>query len=211
MQGYPKTIATRADVENLLSDNTYQAQAIAYLQTLMDEEYGYDADGAWGLVGGGGLERLGLTRAEAVALGAVDRVVAEPTFDLGAYKEQVYAAIEAERDTRLYATFTDSNGITYYVDAKGRGYFQDAKATLVDGGSLPGGFSITTTTGQQEHTDATFRALWNEFQQWVVNMFACAVLAKSSVALIEKADGQSWWDVRAEVDAAVAAVVWPTS
>lgn len=204
-------IATKHDLETLLADPATHDAALAWLQAIMDERYQYGAAGVWGIVEPNGLTRLGLTAAEAVALGAVDRVVPEPTFDLGAYKEQVYAAIEAERDARLYATFTDSHGVTYYVDAKGRGYFQDAKTTLADGGSLPSGFSITTTTGQQGHTDATFRALWNEFQQWVVNMFACAVLAKSSVALIEKADGQSWWDVRAEVDAAVAAVVWPTS
>lgn len=80
MNGFPATISTRQDLENLLPDDTYRPQALDYLQRLLDEQYGYDASHAWVLVGGGGLERLGLTRAEAAMLGGEDRVVAEPPY-----------------------------------------------------------------------------------------------------------------------------------
>lgn len=202
MQGYPKTIATRADVENLLSDNTHQAQALAYLQTLMDEEYGYDAAGAWGLVGGGGLERLGLTRAEAVALGAVDRVVAEPTFDLGAYKEQAVAQIEAERDRRLYATFTDASGVKWIVDDRGRKMLSD-RLLLVMGGMSPESWEWTAADGSGvTMTPDTLKALCAALATWHDAHFVACRVAVGAIGLAT---------TRAEVDAAVAAVVWPTS
>ena len=71
-------IATQHDLQMYLDDPATHAAALAHLQMLLDEQYGYDEAGVWALVGGGGLARIGLTRADAVALGAVDRVVAEP-------------------------------------------------------------------------------------------------------------------------------------
>ena len=71
-------ISTKHDLEFYLADPATSPAALAYLQSLLDEQYGYDAAGAWALIGGGGLERLGLTRGEAVALGAVDREIPEP-------------------------------------------------------------------------------------------------------------------------------------
>lgn len=71
-------IATRHDMEHYLYEPESRAGALSHLQMLLDEQYGYDETGAWTLIGGGGLARIGITRAEAVALGAVDRVVDEP-------------------------------------------------------------------------------------------------------------------------------------
>ena len=97
MYGYPNIINSRADLDNLLADDTYRAQALAHLQTLMDEQYGYDAASVWTLIGGGGLARLGISRVEAVALGVLDRAVPEPTqnVDLTAAKAAACAAIDA--------------------------------------------------------------------------------------------------------------------
>jgi len=39
MNGFPKHIATEQDVENLLSDENYRSQALAYVQALLDERY----------------------------------------------------------------------------------------------------------------------------------------------------------------------------
>ena len=41
MIGYPKTLATKADVENLLAVDAYKSRVLADLQTLMDERYGW--------------------------------------------------------------------------------------------------------------------------------------------------------------------------
>ncbi len=45
MKGYPKTIQTRADIENLLAVPEYKDKALAHVQALLDERYG------WQLVG----------------------------------------------------------------------------------------------------------------------------------------------------------------
>ena len=71
-------VATLYDLTNYLADPSSRAATLAYLQALLDEQYGYNKAGIWTLVGGGGLGRLGLSRAEAVALGGVDRVAEEP-------------------------------------------------------------------------------------------------------------------------------------
>jgi hypothetical protein len=86
-------IATQHDLQVYVSDPTTSAAALAHLQALMDEQYGYDAAGSWELVGGGGLARLGLSRAEAVAMGAEDRAVEEPA---GPPVEHLIAAKAAE-------------------------------------------------------------------------------------------------------------------
>jgi|GEM_PF-2949307 len=91
-------IATKHDVEALLSDTSAHDAALAHLQCLMDERYQYDASGAWGVVEPNGLTRLGLTTAEAVALGAVDRAVEEPVRAGPTLEEAVSARIaEAAR------------------------------------------------------------------------------------------------------------------
>jgi hypothetical protein len=41
MQGFPKTISLRQDIVNLLADPAYAAPALALVQTLMDERYGW--------------------------------------------------------------------------------------------------------------------------------------------------------------------------
>ncbi len=45
MKGYPKTIQTKADIENLLAVDAYKDKALAHLQALLDERY------QWNLVG----------------------------------------------------------------------------------------------------------------------------------------------------------------
>jgi len=91
-------IATCHDMEHFLSDPESRSSALSHLQMLLDEQYGYDEAGAWTLVGGGGLARLGLTRAEAVALGAVDRVVEEPEgLSLGGIVAAKSASLQAEK------------------------------------------------------------------------------------------------------------------
>uniref|UniRef100_I2Q013 Uncharacterized protein n=1 Tax=Desulfovibrio sp. U5L TaxID=596152 RepID=I2Q013_9BACT len=45
MHGYPSTIATRQDVVNLLAEERYAARALAYLQILLDERYGWVLQG----------------------------------------------------------------------------------------------------------------------------------------------------------------------
>lgn len=78
MNGLPVNINSRQDVLNLLDDPEHRDQALAFVQALLDEQYGYGESGAWMLVGGGGLDRLGITRAEAVEMGAVDQVIGKP-------------------------------------------------------------------------------------------------------------------------------------
>lgn len=41
MNGYPKVIATRQDVENLLAMPEYRDRTVAQLQALLDERYGW--------------------------------------------------------------------------------------------------------------------------------------------------------------------------
>jgi hypothetical protein len=89
-------VATQHDLQAYLDDPTTRAAALAHLKALMDEEWGYDAAGGWVLVGGGGLARLGLSRAEAVALGAEDRAVEEPA---GPPLESLITAKAAEVQT----------------------------------------------------------------------------------------------------------------
>lgn len=71
-------IATKYDLETLLSDPAARDAALSWLQAITDERYQFGADGAWGIVEPNGLTRLGLTAAEAVALGAADRAMVEP-------------------------------------------------------------------------------------------------------------------------------------
>lgn len=71
-------VATNHDLRHYLADAATHDQALVYLQALMDERYNYDALGAWTVVEPNGLTRLGVTVAEAVGLGAVDRIVDEP-------------------------------------------------------------------------------------------------------------------------------------
>lgn len=41
MRGYPRTINSRQDVEHLLADAAYQALTVDYLQSLLDDRYGW--------------------------------------------------------------------------------------------------------------------------------------------------------------------------
>lgn len=84
-------IATKHDLSVLLDDASSHDAALAHLQCLMDERYQHDAAGVWGVVEPNGLTRLGLTAAEAVEMGAVDRVVGEPAYS-GPTLEQSQAA-----------------------------------------------------------------------------------------------------------------------
>ncbi len=110
MKGYPNTKNTRADYVNLLADDRYKDQALADLQTLLDERYGWQLVGKlndedagnpesgykveeitdlesgdvteryqyeWG-VNTFALDRLGITVADAVGWGCVDREIAVP-------------------------------------------------------------------------------------------------------------------------------------
>ena len=200
MIGFPSIINSRQDLANLLADGTYQAQALAVLQTLMDEQYGYDAAGTWGLVGGGGLERLGLTRAEAVAMGAENRVVAEPVFDVAAYQAQAVSQIEAERDRRLYATFKDSHGVSWVVDDRGRKMLSD-RLLLVMGGMSPSTWEWTTATGNGViMTPDALKTLCAELAVWHDAHFVAARVAVGAIAVAAN---------RARVDAAVDGVIWP--
>ena len=70
-------IATKHDLEIYLADPATHDRALAYLQAVVDERYNYGPAG-WGIVEPNGLTRLGLTAAEAGAMGAVDRAVPEP-------------------------------------------------------------------------------------------------------------------------------------
>lgn len=78
MDAFPSHINSREDVLNLLTGEATHDQALAYLQALMDERYQFGPDWVWGVVEPNGLTRLGLEVAEAVEMGAIDRVVNEP-------------------------------------------------------------------------------------------------------------------------------------
>jgi hypothetical protein len=137
MYGYPNIINSRADLDNLLADDTYRAQALAHLQTLMDEQYGYDAAGVWSLVGGGGLARLGISRAEAAALGALDRVVSEPAriVDLAAAKAAACAALDAQAEALRLTVLTPGAGQMAAYQAKetqATAFLQDGTPTEVE-------------------------------------------------------------------------------
>lgn len=192
-------VATRHDLEFYLADPSTHDAALAHLQSIMDEQYGYDTAGAWTLVGGG-LERLGLTRADAVALGAVDRTVAEPVFDVAAYQTQAIAQVEAERDRRLYATFTDSQGVPWVVDDRGRKMLSD-RLLLVMGGMSPPTWEWTTATGNGvTMTPDALKTLCAELAVWHDAHFVAARVAVGAIGLE---------DSRWAIDAIVAGVVWP--
>lgn len=109
MKGYPKTKNTYADWANLLAEEAYQSRAIADLQQILDERYGWQLVGrldggeagntssgyrveeiaddsgnvteryqyAWG-ASTHALDRMGVTVADCVAWGCVDRVIDAP-------------------------------------------------------------------------------------------------------------------------------------
>lgn len=105
-------IATQADLVAYLANDATKAEALAYLQLLMDEEYQYGSDGTWGIVSPSGLSRLGLTRTAAVALGATDTVIAEPTRtdDVASAQTAAYAAINAKAETLRGTVMTLGSG-----------------------------------------------------------------------------------------------------
>lgn len=147
-------ISTRTDLENLLADTRYRAQAQTYLQTLMDEQYGYDATGAWGLVGGGGLERLGVTRAEAAALGAVDRAAPEPdkTVGLAAAKVTACAAIDVQAEALRLTVLTPGAGqmAAYQAkEAQATAFLQDGTPTEAEYPDIFNEIGITADSGAE--------------------------------------------------------------
>lgn len=106
-------IATKHDLEAFLADTTTHETALAHLQALVDERYQFGPDGTWGTVEPNGLTRLGLTVAEAVALGAVDREIAEPEYSgppLEEAKAAACAAIDAEAERRRLLVITPGAG-----------------------------------------------------------------------------------------------------
>lgn len=112
-------IATKHDLTVLLADATAHGAALAHLQCLMDERYQHDAAGVWGVVEPNGLTRLGLTAAEAVEMGAVDRVVDESArvVDLDAAKAAACAAIDARAETLRASALTPGAGqaVEYFL------------------------------------------------------------------------------------------------
>lgn len=107
MQGFPKHIATKEDITNLLS--SYKEETIKYLQRLLDERFQWvlisthdkdetvevvrdqkvavykEFDGTekqylfqWSKVESDGLNRIGLTVEEAVELGCEDKTIEVP-------------------------------------------------------------------------------------------------------------------------------------
>lgn len=205
MQGFPKATATRHDIENLLADASAHAAALAHLQCLMDERYQFDVAGVWGVVEPNGLTRLGLTAAEAVAMGAADRVVGEPA-RIGPTLEEVKSAacvrLNAKRDAIEYGVFTDSHGVRYDVDAKGREKMTGLTSMLgATGVALPAGFTWTTADNtEQPHNAETFLGLTSEILFWTDSVHRVCVAAKGSVRSSETV---------AAVLAAESAAAWP--
>lgn len=193
-------IATKHDLDVYLADPTTNDAALAYLQAIMDERHNYGPDGGWGIVEPNGLTRLGLTAAEAVAMGALDRVVDEPVCDYTAYQAQAIARVEAERDRRLYSTFTDSQGVAWVVDDRGRKQLSD-RLLLTMGGMSPASWEWTTATGGGvTMTPDTLKTLCAELAVWHdAHFVACRVAVG---AIVQER-------TRAGIDAAADSVVWP--
>lgn len=203
-------ISTKYDLEFYLSDPSTHDAALAHLQALLDEQYGYDTAGAWALIGGGGLERLGLTRAEAVALGAEDRAVAEPAGpDIAQVKEAACERLQAEKWRLLYGTFTCSQGHAYVVDLDSRALINGRITTINAGKPVPANFAWKTAKKDDAgkpvyvpHTAESFVALSFEIDDWTDAVFKTSEAAQNAVL----ADAVTTAE---QVAAIEAGVVWP--
>lgn len=203
-------ISTRHDLDFFLSDPDTHPAALAYLQALLDEQYGYNATGVWTLVGGGGLERLGLTRAKAVAIGAVDRAVAEPAGpDISLIKDESCVRLQAEKWRRLYGTFTDSHGNTYAVDADSRALINGRVTTINAGKPVPADFAWKTARKDEAgkpvyvpHAAASFVALAFEIDDWTDAVFKVSEAAQNTILADDVTTAE-------QVAAIEAEVVWP--
>ena len=114
-------IATKHDIDVLLANPLTHDAALAHLQCLMDERYNYDATGAWGIVEPNGLTRLGLTAAEAVEMGALDRAVDEPPYSgptLADAQTAVCAQLDAHAETLRNTVLTPGAGQMSAYQAK---------------------------------------------------------------------------------------------
>jgi len=212
MQGFPATINTRHDVGNLLADPDYHDATVAHLQLLMDERYAYDASGSWGIVEPNGLTRLGVTTAEAVALGAVDRVIDEPAqaVDLTALQAAASVRIDAQAESLCNQVVTPGSAqMARYQrkEAQARGYLEAAAAGLLStdadavAAAYPAvigevGITADTAKGVAEAIVARANAWW-EYGDAVERV---RLAAKRAVEAATDPAG---------VQAAVAAVVWP--
>ena len=217
MYGYPNIINSHADLENLLADDACKAQALTHLQTLMDEQYGYDAAGVWGLVGGGGLARLGISRAEATALGALDKVVPEPTFDLDGYKMSAIAQIDAACNAKC------ASGIAITWGDTGRSA-RVATATPEDWTEITGvataGLAYltqgATTTQEFQDEDGVVHtltptqamAMGSEARE---KYAAIKKTAHDAIALVQAVTETARSAAMAAIDTIVAGVPWTTS
>jgi hypothetical protein len=121
-------------------------------------------------------------------------------FDVVAYQSQAIAQVEAERDRRLYATFTDSQGVTWIVDDRGRKQLSD-RLLLTIGGMSPTSWEWTTADGNGvTMTPESLKTLCAELAAWHDAHFVACRVAVGAIGLEH---------TRAAIDAIVAGVDWP--
>ena len=150
-------IFTKHDLEFYLSDPATHDAALAHLQCLLDERYQYDAAGVWGVVEPSGLTRLGLTVAEAVALGSVDMVIAEPAYTgptLDEAKSQAILAAAAACDAVLapygaeYGAYEMATWDQQYAEAKAYQASPTSDVPLLAAMCVARGIDIATLAGK---------------------------------------------------------------
>ena len=196
-------IATLHDLQSMLAAPTTYDAALAHLQTLLDEEYGYDASGVWAVVGNGGLARLGLSRAEAVAMGAVDRAVPEPvrTVDLAAAKAAACDRIDAQAEALRSRVLTPGAGQMAAYQAKeeqAKAFLQDATPTEAEYPDVYNEIGITADTAA-----AVAMAILAAAEKWRVYGRAVEKARLTGKKAVNAATDP------VGVEAAAKAVVWP--
>ena len=196
-------IATLHDLQSTLAAPTTHDAALAHLQRLLDEEYGYDASGVWTVVGNGGLARLGLSRAEAVAMGAVDRAVPEPvrTVDLAAAKAAACDRIDAQAEALRSRMLTPGAGQMAAYQAKeeqAKAFLQDATPTEAEYPDVYNEIGITADTAA-----AVAMAILAAAEKWRVYGRAVEKARLTGKKAVNAATDP------VGVEAAAKAVVWP--
>jgi hypothetical protein len=198
-------INTPFDLNHYLGNAGTKAAALAYLQSLMDEEYQFGADGTWGTVSNSGLSRLGLTRAEAVTLGATDRTVVKPAVavDLAAVKTAARSRLDVAAEALRQTVLTPGIGqmATYQTkETQARSLLQDPEP---DETKYPDIYNEVGITADTAHEVAM--AVLAAAEKW--RLFGRSI-EKTRLAG-KKAITAA--DTAAAVVVAEAAVTWPTA
>lgn len=110
--------------------------------------------------------------------------------------------LNATRDAIEYSVYTDSHGVRYDVDAKGREKMTGVTAMLgATGVALPASFTWTDADNiERPHNAETFLGLTSEILAWTDAVHRAAVAAKAEVRTAGTLEA---------VQSAEAGVVWP--